>query len=226
MIGTQRIVERGWWTTLSAPDTPPADRAARIAQLDGALAALAPVFRPLALEVEMCWREPDTGLPSPSSLDAPLHLLVREGAERHVTLRPAVISPPPPEPVRALDGAAIAACLADEEPPAPGLLLDWMEVRSVAAAVRADDAVREVRLEGLARPIPPFEPHWFAGPVGEHGFEVWPPASLRVSAHDRLRVTLVVYWSAWLQPGTGERERVEAAIARLHGLGWEKEGTT
>ena len=223
MIGTQRIVERGWWTSMYAPETPPADRAARIAQLDAALATLAPVFRPLALEVEMGWRELDTGLPAPESLDAPLHLLVLEGAPGRVTLRPTVLQPPPPSLVPALDGAAIAACLSDGEPPTPGLLLDWMEVRSIAAAVRADERVRELRLEALARSVLAYEPHWFAGPVGEHGYEVWPPASLRVTAQDRVRLTLVVYWSSWLQPGTGERARVEAAIGRLEGLGWRKE---
>jgi hypothetical protein len=223
MIGTQRIIERGWWTSMSAPETAPADRTARIGQLDTVLTALAPVFRPLALEVELGWRELDTGLPSPSSLDAPLHLLVLEGAQRGVTLRPTVVQPPPPRPVAALDGAAVAACLSDGEPPEPGLLLDWVEVRSVAAAVRAAESVQELRFEELGRAITPYEPHWFAGPVGEHGYEVWPPGLLRVTAQDRVRFTLVVYWSRWLQPGTGERARVEAAIRRLQSLGWEKE---
>ena len=223
MIGTQRIVERGWSTSLSAPETAPTDRGARLAQLGAALTALAPVFRPLAIEVEMGWREEDTGLPSPSSLDAPLHLLAREGAERHVTLRPTVLHPPPPRLVPALDSAAVAACLTDGEPPEPGLVLDWIEVRSVAAAVRSESGVEQLRIEGLGRAISAYEPHWFAGPVGEHGYEVWPPGVLRIRAEDRLRLTLVLYWSEWLRPGTPERASVEAAIGRLREGGWREE---
>ena len=48
MIETHDIVERGWWTSMSAPETAPADREARIARVQQVLAALAPVLlRPL-----------------------------------------------------------------------------------------------------------------------------------------------------------------------------------
>jgi hypothetical protein len=219
----QHIVERGWWTSLSAPETDPAGRTARIAQAETVLSSLAPVFRPLALEVELCWRELDSGLPARTGADAPLHLLVEEGAQDRVTIRPTVAVPPPPRFVPALDAESIAACIVNEPSPGPGLMMDWLEIRSVAAAVRAFEPTPDLTIAELGRAIAPFQPHWFAAPVGDRGYEVWPPGVLTLRAEDRVRFTLVIHWSGWLQEGTPGRAAIESAIARLRSRGWRKD---
>lgn len=220
----QHVVERGWWTSLVAPETEPADRAARIAQAGAVLTSLAPVFRPLALEVELCWRELDTGLPARTSIDAPLHLLVADGARGRVTIRPTVVEPPPPRVVPELDAGSIAACIGDAPPPEPGLLLDWLEIRSVAAAVRSLHPAPELTIAELGRAIAPLQPDWFAGPLGDRGYEVWPPGVLTLRAEDRVRFTLVIHWSGWLREGSPEREAIESGIARLRSVGWREDG--
>jgi hypothetical protein len=225
MNETQQIIERGWWTVLVAPETTPQDRETRLAQVESVLMALAPVFRPLALEVELCWRELDTGLPAPIFPEPPIRLLVLDGAQSRVAVRPSVAAPPPPVLVPRLDHDAIAACLKNGEPPDSNLVLDWLAIRSLAAAVRAFEPLKTITLEQLGRSIPAYEPDWFAGPVGDRSFEVWPPAELDLRAEGRVRLRLIVYWSGWLRQGSRERGAIEAAMSLLQASGWMAELT-
>lgn len=219
----QYIDERGWWNSLAAPETLPGDREARLIQAEAVLTALSPVIRPLALEVETCWRELDTGLPAPLYPDEPIHLLVLEPAASGVTIRPTVARPPPAVRVQRLDGKAISDCLCGDESSDPNHMLDWLTIRSVAASVRASEPIDSVTLEEVGRAILPHEPHWFAGPVGDRGFAVWPPAVLTFFAEDRVRFTLLVHWSGWCRDGSPERSAIEGALGELVQAGWAEE---
>jgi len=226
MNETQQIFEHGWWTSLAAPETVPDDREGRLLQVGKVLTALAPVFRPLALEVKLCWRELDTGLPALIFPEPPMCLLVLEGAQPRVAIRPSVAAPPPLVLVPRLDCDAIAACFKNGEPPDSNLVLDWQGIRSLAAAVCSVEPLKTITIEELGRSIPAYEPNWFAGPVGDRGFEVWPPAIMDLSAEERVRFTLVVHWSGWLRQGSRERGAIEVAMSLLQASGWMAEETT
>jgi hypothetical protein len=222
---TQDLVERGWLATLAAPELEASDRAGRLDQAERAFLAFAPVLRPLALEVERCWRAIDLGLPSRGAYPDPAWcILTSSDAPADVVAKPTVASPPPPRPVPRLDRAAIAECLRDGEPPPdPSLLLDWRSIQTIAAAVRALRPLPELRLRPAGRTIRAYEPGWFAGPLGATGFEAWPPAELILRAEDRVVLTLNVYWSGWRSAGTPERAAFEAGIGELERAGWRRE---
>lgn len=219
----QEIDERGWWTTLIAPETSPHAREERLLQVSNVLTVLAPVFRPLALEVELCWRELDTGLPAPIYPEPPIHLLVLKDSQSRIAVRPSVASPPRPVLLSRLDSDAIAVCLKNGQSPDPNLILDWIDIRSLAAAVRAFEPLETITLAQLGRSIPAYEPNWFAGPVGDRGFEVWPPARVELRSEERVRFTLIVHWSGWLYQGARERDAIEAVMSQLQANGWKVE---
>lgn len=222
----QRINEPGWWISLVAPETAPHDREGRLDQVENVLTALEPVFRPLALEVELCWRELDTGLPAPIFPEPPMRLLVLEGAQPRIAVRPSVAAPPPPILLPRLDRDAIFACLKSGDSPDTNLVLDWLGIRSLAAAVYTIEPHNTIMLEELGRWIPAYKPNWFAGPVGDQGFEVWPPAVMNLSAEERVRFTLVVHWSGWCRHDSWERGAIDAAMSLLQASGWTTEVTT
>ena len=222
----QEIVERGWFAALVAPDAPAAARQERLLQVERALAAFAPVFRPLALQIERCWRDLDIGLPSRSADPDPYCcILASTAAAMRAVVRPTIGAAPPPRVVSELDHDSIAACLRETAAPAPApnLLLDWRSIRTIAAAVRSFDALEEFVLRPAGMVVRAFEPGWFAGPLGATGFEVVPPAELVFQAEDRVTLTVNVYWSRWRFVGTPERAAFERAIAELEGAGWRRE---
>jgi hypothetical protein len=225
MIETQIIDERGWWTLLVAPETEIGDRQGRLVQVDNVLKALSPVFRPLAIEVELIWRELDTGLPSPIDPEQPIQLLVLEKAQPQVAVRSSVAAPPPPLLLSRLDRDAIAECLKNDKPPDSNLVLDWLSIRSIAAAVRACEPIDTIKIEQIGHSIMAYETNWFAGPVGDRDFEVVPPAVMRLHAEDRIRFKLVVHWSGWSRKGSRERDAIEEAVSMLKVGGWKSEMT-
>jgi hypothetical protein len=219
---SQELVERGTIATLVAPERPAADRAGRVEQAEHALGAFAPVFRPLALEIERCWREIDVGLPSRTiEPQPPFCMLAASSSLPRATARPTIASPPPFRVVPRLDGTAIASCLEAGAPPDPNLLLDWCSIQTIAAAVRALRPLESFKLHPSGKTIRPYEPDWFAGPPGTTGFDVWPPAKLVLRAEDRVVLTVNVYWSGW-RIGTPESAAFETGIAELESAGWRR----
>ncbi|MFZ5445211.1 MAG: hypothetical protein ACOZQL_34795 [Myxococcota bacterium] len=222
-IDPQDLIERGWLASLLAPPTRPEDRDARLGQLEEAFTALAPVFRPLALEVERCWRELDPGLPSRDATPQPVCRLVTSlAASSPVVPRPTIANPPSMEIVAALDRRALTACLEDPSPTPPGVLLDWRVIRTIAAAVRSFAPGEEFLLRPAGKVVRALEPGWFAGPLGTSGFEGWPPAQVIFVAEDRVELALHVHWSRWRVPESPERSAFEHALTTLEDRGWQR----
>ncbi len=220
---SHRIDERGWWLNLAAPLTEPEARTARLDQVEAALTALAPVTLPLAVEVERCWRELDTGLPSPQPPEPPIRILASSHLPLGVTFRSTVAAPPVIEQRPALDAPAVRAWLAEDPGQRDGHLLDWCSLRTLAVSVRAAEPLTSLHLAQLGEPIAASAPGHFAGPPGERGFSRWPPLALQLTAEDRVRFRLVVYWSLWSHEGRTERAWLEDAVARLVRAGWTRE---
>jgi hypothetical protein len=217
---SQELVERGAFAALVAPECGPADREGRLEQADRALAAFAPVFRPLTLEIERCWREVDVGLPSRTAFPDPAFcILTTNFPLAHATARPTIASPPPFCVVPKLDRTAIAACLETDAPPEPNLLLDWCSIQTIAAAVHAFRPLERIKLHPSGEAVEAYEPGWFAGPPGTMEFEVWPPAELILRAEDRVVLTVNVYWSGW-RFGTPESAAFETGVVELERSGW------
>jgi hypothetical protein len=220
MIVTQQISERGWRTNLVAPATLPKDRDARLAQMDEVLRTLAPIFQPLALEVEFCWRELDTGLPASTTPEPAAQLMQLDQLSANVTIRSTMNGPFPSVTVATFDRDSIASLLHNAEAPDPNLIFDWQAIRSLAARVYTWDSVDAIRLEQLGQPISAEARHWFAGPVGDRDFAIWPPAKLELRAEDRLRLAVTIYWSGWYFDGSAERKAFEKAFGQLQLAGW------
>lgn len=223
MDGYQRVNERGWWISLTAPETASVDREGRLAQVESVLDALSPVLRPLAIEIELIWRELDTGLPSPIFPESPVRLLVLEGVQPRVAIRPSVAVTPPTLLLPHIDREAMAACLENGLPPNSSLIMDWWSIRSLAVAACAIAPPELIKLEQIGRPVWPFEPSWFAGPIGHRDFEVVPPAVMQFYAEERVRFRLIVYWSGWSCMDSEERGAIDTAVSRLQVNGWTTE---
>jgi hypothetical protein len=222
VIESQELVERGAFATLIAPECGPADREGRLEQAERALAAFAPVFRPLTLEIERCWREIDIGLPSRTAFPEPAFcILTTSFPLARATARPTIASPPPFCIVPKLDRTAIAACLETDAPPEPNLLLDWRSIQTIAAAVHTFRPLEGIKLRPSGQTVEASDPGWFAGPPGTTGFDVWPPAELILRAEDWVVLTLNVYWSGW-RFGTPESAAFKAGVAELESSGWRR----
>jgi hypothetical protein len=220
VIDQQSLDPRGWRTELLAPLTPVEDPSATLNQLDQALVAFRPVLRPLIAEVGMCWRE-EYGLPSQRLKWPRHHDYAVPGALGRVALRRFYAPEEPVETVAAIDRDLIAGELSVDAPPEPGLTKDWYELRTLAVAVRALEPIEGIHVAGMATAVvQPWEPGWFAGPVGEHYTDAVPPATLVVGNEGRVRVQLAVHWSRWFSVGNPERKLVEDGIAVLLGQGW------
>src|SRR5687768_17461579 len=103
MNDTHRIDEHGWWSMLLAPMTAANDRRGRNRQAIEVFSALAPIMQPLAMEMEQCWRELDTGLVAPDPPSDAIHLLTRAVLPNGVVTRSSYMGPPVVETVPRLD---------------------------------------------------------------------------------------------------------------------------
>ena len=224
MIDQQWLDVNGAEIVLDAPFTGLADRAARLDQRGDALTALAPVMRPLVIEVQLCWRELQTGLPAYVPSPGRRRFAVA-GAVPRVAVRPFWSDPPPLETVETIDRDLIASCLTGAAPPGPDLQEDWLEVNSTAMAVSAFEPFDAIKVDLLEAPVPPYEPSWFAGPISNagEGYEYVAPAQLTLRSEGRVTLKLAVHWSRWLHQMTPEREAVLAGLSRLVDKGWTEE---
>lgn len=223
---TRIDADRPWVVSLTAPETEVADVAGRRAQVEASLTALAPIVRPLALSVDRCFRELDTGLPAREIEPQPLTAaLVGDLARFGALLRAAQASPPQPSLRDTLNPAIVGAwleglCAARES----AGIADWRSLHTLAVQVRTE--ADHVELTGLSRTLTAVREGrsgWVAGPIDEHGFGRWPPMTLRWSAeYGRVSLELSVHWMRWAEPGTKEQGQLQSALAALESSGWAR----
>ncbi len=223
---TRIDADRPWVVSFTAPETEVADVAGRRAQVEASLTALAPIVRPLAISVDRCFRQLDTGLPAREIEPQPSTAgLVGDLARFGAVLRAAQASPPKPSLRDALSPAIVGAWLdslcATRE--AAGIA-DWRSLDTLAVQVRTE--ADQVELTGLSRTLTAVREGrggWVAGPVDEHGFGRWAPMALRWSAeYGRISLELSVHWMRWAEPGTKEQDMLQSALAVLESSGWTR----
>ncbi|MCK6545945.1 hypothetical protein L6R52_08755 [Myxococcota bacterium] len=223
MIEVQELVERSSFAALTAPETAPADRDARLEQVSRVFSAFAHVLEPLALEVERCFRELDVGLPSRAwSPNPACGILTLRELPPDVVVVPTIAAPPPATVVDAIDRDAIAALLRGDAPDA-NVLLDWCSIRTLAVSVYTPRPLDALHLRPHGRTVHAHAPGWFAGPVGAVGFDRNPPAELALRCEARVTATVEIAWSGWRFDGSLERQAFESACAALVRAGWSRE---
>lgn len=223
---TRIDADRPWVARLLAPETEVADVAARRAQVEASLTALAPIVRPLALSVDRCFRELDTGLPARGLEPQPsTAAIVGDLARFGAVLRAAQGSPPKPALRDALKPAVVHAwldglCAAR----ASAGVADWRALEALAVQVRTE--ADHVELTGLSRTLAAVREGragWVAGPIDQQGFGQWAPMRLQWSAeYGRVELQLTVHWMRWAEPGTEEQGMLQSALASLESRGWTR----
>jgi hypothetical protein len=200
-----------------------------------ALAAGAPLFDPLALEVVSGCVDPTTGVldmdPGPETTS---YFLRRDG------LPPAVAAEVSPayQPSRGItvaqiDEASLLTALAElrREPCGPGLTATWFEINVDAVAARLPEVVEKgaatFRLEhdrGTA--FLPIERRsdggWVLGP-SEDMQHAPLHLTLQRSFNDTVRFRLELRWSVWTEVGSAGAGIVQDYLSALAALGWRLE---
>lgn len=216
------INDRGMAYLLDAPWKEPSDREARLAQLEEAFVALAPIVRPLAVEVAYCWRDLEVGMPSVDR-DRSVRVLAVESLPPGTVVEPTRASVSV-ERVERIEPGALRAWVAAPGGERPGEILDWLTVTTLAVAVRTADLVTEVRMADLERPIPAFAPGWFSAPVGVPGPGFYTrllPILVELRTDNGfVSLEVLVHWALWFESGRPERAMLDHALATLCALGW------
>lgn len=223
---TRIEADRPWTVMFLAPETAIADVSGRCAQVEACLSALAPAVRPLALSMQRCWRELDTGLlargvdPEPA-----LAMLVGELDRFGAVLRPAYAEPPTPALRGALTPSVVRAWLGGlSATKGPAGITDWCTLESLA--VRVSTPADRLELTGLSRTLDAVRDGrdtWVAGPVDNHGFGQWAPIHLRWSAESaRVSLEVSVHWMRWAESGNPEQTRLAGALAAVEQAGWQR----
>lgn len=223
---TRVDADRPWVASFTAPETDIADVAGRCAQVEASLTALVPIVRPLAISVDRCFRELDTGLPA-RGVDPgpPIAMLAGDLARFGAVLRPAQAAAPTPTLRDALNPAVVREWLQglsrDHGLAGPA---DWRRLETLAVQVKTE--AEHVELTGLSRTLDAVRDGregWVAGPVDNHGFGRWPPIALRWSAdYGRVSLEISVHWMRWAEPGTPEQILLTTSIADLESRGWSR----
>jgi len=217
------IEDRAWSESLTAPLTEADDVEGRLNQLEAAFQALHPMVRPLAVEVETCWRELETGLPARNTYpDPPVRVFVEPGVPEGVVVLPATAGPPPIVSVPSLGPKALHALVGAERAQRPGLVLDWVRCETLTVAASTSEPISALRTRQLGV-VQAFEPGWFAGPIDKLGYRLLPPIRIWLFADASVTMTIVVHWSYWARANSKERAFLEAACERLDRAGWVRD---
>lgn len=219
------IDDRGWTWTLSAPLIESSEqRSQTLQQAADAFDAFRPVMRPLAVEIQFCFWEAETGLPS-GDVDWPrpwLMKLVDTASVGRVTARTLFAGPAEERAVSAIDRSALLSSFAGVVPAVPNRVLGFRTIVTEAVALRTSVPATSILLKPWGREFPAFEPGWFAGPHDTAGWGAVPPAQLTLDTQwGRISLELIVHWTHWLRRGSPERAAFEAGLRQLKSKGWE-----
>jgi hypothetical protein len=226
MSGEQEglIQDDGWRRYLQGPETD-GEFARRDEIALTALSELSSVVRPLLIEIRDCHRD-ENGNPVSEEEPNPLvRILMDARAEGRVVLRPKWSNPPQPIVVPELDLETLRRHLAERRAAPPGLRFDWRYLYVIAGAVRSLTPRDELRFKNLPGPIAPLENDWFAGPVGDEGWENIPPMRIHIFSETiNIELSTSVHWPPWCLPESEEGKLFNSALDKLVAQGWTEPG--
>lgn len=184
-----------------------------------AFSELSRIVYPLALQIAYVYRDEHM---FPAARAEPTNrILLAAKAVGRVSAFPVLQHPEPPFIVRDLGPETLREQLWNCKPAPPGLLLDWTQVETLAVAVRRVSPAPELRFRNLKNPVLPLEDDWFAGPVGEQGWERDPPARIALESDDpSITLRTSMHWPPWSDPESPEGRLWNQALDALVARGW------
>ncbi len=215
---------RGRTYHLEASGSDPGGREKRLDRIRELFTALAPVLRPLAVQVEYAWRDLVTSAES-DDLDCPddaLIVLAEDPWPADVALSPRSRIPLPITRVPSLSPDSLRALVASRGGEFAGAQLDWFKLRTIAVALRTSEPVTALLLGDPSEKIDSLEPGWFAGPRGLYQYDAIPPVDLELrSDHGDVDLRMTVHWTRWYDDGP-DNELIWDAVRDLETLGWSR----